>query len=68
MACKIMYEVFFDVKAKHSSTSSTIFRNKKFAREFQAERRDPRWKIRPVEICDDKIKRRSKRTFTGRSR
>jgi hypothetical protein len=61
-----MYEVFFDVKTKWPTTSASIFRNKKFAREFQAERRDPRWKIRPIEICDDKIKRRSKRAFTGR--
>jgi hypothetical protein len=68
MTCKIMYEVFFDVKTKKPTTSGVIFRDKKFAREFQAERRDTRWKIRPVEICEGKIKRRSKRSFTGHRR
>jgi hypothetical protein len=77
MACRIAYEVFLDVpkpsKAQqrvrgHGVMDSVIFRNKKFAREWQAERKSQRWKIRAVEICDDKIKRRGKRAFTGRRR
>lgn len=78
MACKIMYEVSLDVGVPPSRTQrairgdgimrSVVFTRKKSARSFQADH--PGAKLRAVEICETsgKIKRRGKRTFTGRRR
>jgi hypothetical protein len=63
-----MYEVFYD--APKASTPAVIFRKKEFARDFQAERKNPKWKLRVVEVCETrgKVTRRGKRSFTGRRR
>jgi hypothetical protein len=68
MACRIMYEVFYDAPVR--SAAAVIFKNKKFAREWQAERKNPKWKLRVVEVCETrgKVTRRGKRSFTGRRR
>ena len=44
-----------------------VFADKRSARAFQAERRNPKWKIRAVEVCGGKRKRTGK-GFAGARR
>lgn len=67
MSCSIGYEVSFEVRSL-KTVRNVVFTRKQAARDFK--KKWPGATIRAVEVCDDsgKIKRRGKRTFTGRRR